>query len=87
MRMEENIIKKHVEMIDDYIIDTESPYGMDYQYNDNHGLLIRCCDCKNSRLSETVVNGKKLYCPTFCGMVADDFFCGFGKNYNGEVAG
>lgn len=80
-------MKKHVEMIDDYIIDTESPYGMDYQYNDNHGLLIRCCDCKNSRLSETVVNGKKLYCPTFCGMVADDFFCGFGKNYNNEVAG
>ena len=32
---------KHVEMIIDYTID-----GTDYQYNDNHGVLIRCKDCK-----------------------------------------
>ena len=77
---------RHVEMIDDYIVDTEHN-GMDYQYNDNHGILVRCCDCKNSTKSETVVNGKKLFCPTFCGLVADDFFCGFGTKYSGEVAG
>jgi len=32
---------KHVEMIIDYTTD-----GTDYQYNDNHGLLIRCRDCE-----------------------------------------
>ena len=32
---------KHVEMIIDYTTD-----GTDYQYNDNHGLLIRCRDCR-----------------------------------------
>jgi len=32
---------KHIEMIIDYITD-----GTDYQYNDNHGILTRCCDCQ-----------------------------------------
>ena len=32
---------KHIEMIIDYVTD-----GSDYQYNDNHGLLVRCKDCK-----------------------------------------
>jgi hypothetical protein len=32
---------KHVEMIIDYIVD-----GEDFQYSDNHGVLIRCKDCK-----------------------------------------
>lgn len=32
---------KHIEMIIDYIVD-----GEDFQYNDNHGVLIRCRDCK-----------------------------------------
>ena len=32
---------EHIEMIIDYIID-----GSDYQYNDNHGILVRCRDCK-----------------------------------------
>ena len=31
----------HIEMIIDYITD-----GTDYQYNDNHGILVRCKDCK-----------------------------------------
>ena len=33
---------KHIEMIIDYITD-----GTDYQYNDNHGVLVRCKDCKH----------------------------------------
>ena len=31
---------KHVEMIIDYTTD-----GTDFQYNDNHGVLVRCDDC------------------------------------------
>lgn len=31
---------KHVEMIIDYTTD-----GTDFQYNDNHGILVRCIDC------------------------------------------
>ena len=33
-----------VEMIIEYSTD-----GTDYQYNDNHGLLVRCKDCKYAR--------------------------------------
>ena len=32
---------KKVEMIIEYTTD-----GTDYQYNDNHGVLTRCKDCK-----------------------------------------
>ena len=35
-------MSKHVEMIIDYVTD-----GDDFLYNDNHGVLIRCKDCKN----------------------------------------
>ena len=34
-------MNKHVEMIIDYLVD-----GDDFKYNDNHGVLIRCKDCK-----------------------------------------
>ena len=34
-------MSKHVEMIIDYLVD-----GDDFRYNDNHGELIRCKDCK-----------------------------------------
>ena len=33
--------RKKIEFIVSYVID-----GCDYQYNDNHGTLIRCKDCK-----------------------------------------
>ena len=33
-------MRKHVEMIIDYIVKDE-----DFQYNDNKGLLTRCKDC------------------------------------------
>ena len=38
----EGVIVKHVEMIIDYTTD-----GTDFQYNDNHGVLVRCRDCKH----------------------------------------
>ena len=37
-------MSKHVEMIIDYTV-----VGEDYQYNDNHGVLTRCGDCKYYR--------------------------------------
>lgn len=37
-------MSKHVEMIIDYTV-----VGEDYQYNDNHGVLTRCVDCKYFR--------------------------------------
>lgn len=33
---------KHTEMIIEYLTD-----GDDFQYNDNHGTLVRCKDCKH----------------------------------------
>ena len=35
-------MSKHIEMIIEYVVD-----GDDFQYNDNHGVLIRCKDCKH----------------------------------------
>ena len=37
-------MSKNVEMIIDYTV-----VGEDHQYNDNHGLLTRCVDCKYFR--------------------------------------
>lgn len=34
-------MRKRVEMIISYITD-----GTDYEYHDNHGVLIRCKDCR-----------------------------------------
>lgn len=36
-------IKRKVEMIESYW--TGGELGSDYQWNDNHGMLIRCKDC------------------------------------------
>ena len=36
-------MSKHVEMIVDYIMPDGSE---DFMYNDNHGVLTRCKDCK-----------------------------------------
>ena len=33
---------QHIEMIVDYLV-----VGDDLQYSDNHGVLIRCKDCKH----------------------------------------
>ena len=36
--------KRKVEFIESYW--TGGEYGSDYQWNDNHGELVRCKDCK-----------------------------------------
>lgn len=58
---------KHIEMIIDYITD-----GTDFQYNDNHGVLVRCKDCKFKFLDDMVWN-----CP-FGLPGGENFFCGYG---------
>lgn len=62
---------KHVEMIIDYTTD-----GTDYQYNDNHGLLIRCRDC--------VWYDDKGHCDyyenKFLNDVKEDDYCSRGEN-------
>lgn len=37
--------KRKVEMIESYW--TGGEYGSDYVWNDNHGELVRCRDCKH----------------------------------------
>jgi hypothetical protein len=43
--MSESRPKRKVEMIESYW--TGGKYGSDYVWNDNHGELIRCKDCKH----------------------------------------
>ncbi len=45
----------------------------DYQWNDNHGVLIRCKDCKHKHIKDNVWT-----CPF--GLPAGfDFYCGYGE--------
>ncbi len=63
---------KHVEMIIDYIVD-----GEDFQYSDNHGVLIRCKDCKYfDPLNENVDYN---FCDAWAGGTNEDMFCGFAE--------
>ena len=44
MGYDEKPLLNHVEMIIEYTTD-----GTDYQYADNHGVLVRCKDCRHWR--------------------------------------
>ena len=65
--------KKKVEFIESYI----KLGNGDYQWNDNHGELIRCKDCKKCDLpeEEPYEDG---YCSR-CGYVKMDWFCADGE--------
>ena len=42
--------RKHIEFIDEYLCPGDENCGYhdcDYQYFDNHGILIRCKNCKH----------------------------------------
>lgn len=58
----------HIEMIIDYITD-----GADFQYNDNHGVLVRCKDCKLRRKEPYS------YCAYFGRGVYDKDYCSHGE--------
>ena len=67
-------MSKHVEMIIDYVVS-----GEDYQYNDNHGVLVRCIDCAHR--SKSIFNS--WYCLKNDICVAPRFFCGYGEGKDG----
>ena len=58
-------MKRKVEFIESYI-----KVGNDYQWNDNHGELIRCRDCKNYG-----TDGNRLNCNVFCCSMPENGFC------------
>ena len=60
---------EHIEMIIDYTTD-----GTDYQYNDNHGVLVRCRDCKHFRKY-----GDGRACSIVIGELHDDDYCSRGE--------
>lgn len=60
-----------VEFIESYI---KGVNGSDYQWNDNHGELIRCINC---------INNSPFGCGKLNLIVTDDFYCGFGVKKDG----
>ena len=71
-----------VEFIESYIKHGNG----DYQWNDNHGELIRCKDCKHARIYENCVKCENAGNPgMFATYHRTDWFCADGerKNNNG----
>ena len=64
--------KQKIEFIESYIKDGNG----DYQWNDNHGELIRCKDCKHADYSDTY---RKYQCPKNKRFVNSDWFCADGE--------
>lgn len=61
---------QHIEMIIDYAV-----VGDDYQYHDNHGVLIRCKDCKHKEAENGFCEGRGWPMQ----LVPDDGFCDKGE--------
>ena len=66
---------KHVEMIIDYVVD-----GDDFQYSDNHGVLIRCKDCAHNNAHSDSGNAN---CELYYGMTDQMGFCHMGERRDG----
>lgn len=60
--------KKKVEFIESYIKNGNG----DYQWNDNHGELVRCKDCKH-------FNGYNCVCDLYGLSHFDEYFCADGE--------
>ena len=59
--MSETRQKRKVEFIESYW--TGGEYGSDYKWNDNHGELVRCKDCKHHLECDCwIENGDDWYC-------------------------
>ena len=65
----------HVEMIVDYVVD-----GDDFQYSDNHGVLIRCRDCVHNKARSESGNAN---CELYYGMTDQMGFCHMGERRDG----
>lgn len=67
-------MKRKVEFIESYI-----KVGNDYQWNDNHGELIRCKDCKHRLPDE---NGNARICnhpKNNAWNISDMHYCGYAE--------
>lgn len=52
----------------------------DYQWNDNHGELIRCKDCKHGRICDNPILGEIVDCQNGTPYVHElDWFCANGE--------
>lgn len=68
--MSDRPAKKLVEFIESYW--TGGEIGSDYQWNDNHGELIRCKDCKH-------YNGEECLAKAGWFPVTPEWYCADGK--------
>ena len=70
--------KRRVEFIESYW--TGGELGSDYQWNDNHGELIRCRDCQHCYFASNRIPDEQSHA---CGKhgidVTPDWFCADGK--------
>lgn len=59
--MSERRARHRVEFIESYW--TGGELGSDYQWNDNHGELVRCKDCRKNMMCEiTIHKPRDWYC-------------------------
>ena len=64
----------HVEMIIDYTTD-----GTDFNYSDNHGVLVRCMDCEHYWKAHGVCTKSEMNRGRGTAFSVDkDFYCGYG---------
>lgn len=70
--------KRKIEFIESYW--TGGEYGSDYKWNDNHGELIRCRDCKYNDVNQCMI--KSGWFP-----VKPDWYCADGSRKDGESNG
>ena len=77
--------KRKVEFIESYW--TGGEHGSDYQWNDNHGELIRCKDCKH--WVGGGIDDKDNFIPSRCKnlnrIASHDWFCADGERRNEDV--
>ena len=78
--------KRKIEFIESYW--TGGEFGSDYKWNDNHGELIRCKDCKN--WIPGYITDQDDFVPSKCGkyqqMVghSNDDFCSLAEKKEGR---
>ena len=72
--------KRKIEFIESYW--TGGEFGSDYKWNDNHGELIRCKDCKH----QNWVNAETgcIVCKFGRGTNAPDWFCADGERWDDD---
>ena len=80
--MSETRTKRKIEFIESYW--TGGELGSDYKWDDNHGELVRCGDCKhfnNHPMEHGLHYGE---CDNGIGMVNHDWFCAAGEREEKE---